>query len=129
VTKLVYTTGYSTRTPAQIKQIAETLDAIIFDIRFSPKSRVAHWSGQALAQLLGPRYKYVHALGNRNYQNRNEPVEIVAYEEGKVLIEQSELPVILLCACSPQAYLTCHRTVIGRRLQAAGFEVQELTTL
>lgn len=125
MTQIVYLTGYSTRTPSEIQHLAQQLNAIVFDIRFSPRSRVHHWSGPALQALLGERYQHIPALGNRNYRN-DQPFDIVSYVDGKAEIENNPRPVILLCACSPKDYTRCHRTFIGNQLRAEGFQVQEL---
>ncbi|GIK40407.1 MAG: hypothetical protein BroJett011_42400 [Chloroflexota bacterium] len=126
MTAIVYTTGYSRRTPGQLRQIVMALEAVVFDIRFSPRShRPAWWSKKALIELLGERYNHVGALGNKNYQSGGD-IEIVDYETGRRLIEQSERPVILLCVCPPENFRTCHRTIIAEQLRAEGFQVEEL---
>ena len=125
MTRIVYLTGYSTRTPSDIQHLGEQLNANVFDIRFSPRSRIPHWSGLALQALLQDRYRHIPALGNRNYKN-GQPFDIVSYLEGKKQIEQSDRPVILLCACAPHNHAQCHRTFIGNQLRAEGFQVQEL---
>jgi uncharacterized protein (DUF488 family) len=122
MTQTVYTAGYSGRSLAALRQLAETLDATIFDVRFSPRSRHPQFSGPRLAEVLGERYVHVPAFGNRNY--KGGPVEIVDYEAGRALVAAHPRPVILLCVCRDPA--TCHRTVIARRLAGQGFLVREL---
>lgn len=124
MTQKVFTIGYSGRKPQELKQICENLDAVIFDIRFSPRSRVAHWSGKRLGELLGDRYLHVKALGNVNY--KGGPIKIMNYKEGRARIEANKKPVILMCACSSEKYHTCHRRNIAEMLKVDGFEVKEL---
>ena len=122
MTQRVYTLGYSGRKPAEILQIAEGLDAVVFDVRFSPRSRVPHWSRKRLTELLGDRYLHIRALGNRNY--RGGPIELEDFPAGLELIQDSERPVILMCACKDPAI--CHRSTIADMLRGVGLEVAEL---
>lgn len=118
----VYGIGYSGRTPDEIKALAEALDATVFDVRFSPRSRVPHWSGKRLSALLGTRYQHVRAFGNANY--KGGPIAIVDFEAGLRLILESPKSVILMCVCKNPAI--CHRTTIGSKLSGAGFQFTEL---
>lgn len=122
MTDRIYTIGYTGRKPADIKRLAEELDATVFDVRFAPRSRVPHWNAGNLAKLLGDRYKHIWAFGNRNY--RGGPVDLVDFSAGLEEVRQSPRPVILMCACKDPA--TCHRTAIAGKLQEAGMEVTEL---
>lgn len=103
----IYTYGYSGRTPHELQTLAEQLQAVVADIRFSPRSRIPDWSGGRLQKLLGDRYRHLPALGNRNY--RGGPVEFVDLATG--VVEVGELlrqqPVILLCVCADVQ--RCHR--------------------
>ena len=103
----LYTYGYSGRTPHELQTLAEQLEAVVADIRFSPRSRIPDWSGGRLQKLLGDRYRHLPALGNRNY--RGGPVEFVDLATG--VVEVGELlrqrPVILLYVCADVQ--RCHR--------------------
>ncbi|MBN1485299.1 MAG: DUF488 domain-containing protein [Chloroflexia bacterium] len=125
MTKKVYTFGYSGKKPEQLERIASELDAVVFDVRYSPRSRNPLWNGKKLAALLGDRYRHVRALGNRNY--RGGPVEIEDLAAGIQAIRSSKRPVILMCVCSDVE--RCHRTFIGEHLRTLGFEVRELSDL
>ena len=122
-------TGYSGKQPAQILALAEELDATVFDIRFSPRSRNPHWRQANLVEMFGDRYYHSAGFGNRNY--RGGPVDLVNYEAGRDAIEaQGEAgrsAVILICVCKNA--LTCHRFTIGELLRADGFEVEEYRPL
>lgn len=123
MTKKVYTLGYSGRKPAEIKKIAEKLNAVVFDIRFSPRSRAPQWTKKRLTEVLGiTGYMHLKALGNANYKNGG-PIEFVDFEAGLQAIEASSRPVILMCGCkSPNG---CHRTTAARQLIEQGFNVKE----
>ena len=122
MTDRVFTIGYSGRKPAEIKLLAEELDATVFDVRFSPRSRVPHWSRKRLTESLGDRYRHVRALGNRNY--RSGPIELEDFPAGLALIQESDRPIILMCACKDPAI--CHRTTIAEKLRKVGMQVAEL---
>ena len=119
----VYGIGYSGRKLHEIRQLVQDLDAVVFDIRFSPRSRAPQWNGNRLSDELGSdRYLHVKEFGNKNY--RGGPIELVDYEGGKSIIEASTRPIILMCVCKDPAI--CHRTLIMGRLEMEGFEVEEL---
>lgn len=123
MTNRVYTIGYSGMHPDELKSLAETLKADLFDIRFSPRSRDPRWAGSNVRALVNGAYQHVKALGNANYKS-DGPVEIVDYESGKAAIQSNERPVILMCACKDPTH--CHRTVVGKMLEADGFRVSEI---
>jgi uncharacterized protein (DUF488 family) len=125
MTQTVYLVGYTGSKPERIQGLVQELDATLVDIRFSPRSRNPMWDQHALQAALGDRYVHCQALGNANY--RGSGIKLVNFEEGKRLIEASSRPVILLCACKDPE--ECHRTVVGAKLQAAGFQVTELNAL
>jgi len=122
MTQIVYTMGYAGKSLAEIRRLAEELDATLCDVRFSPRSRNPQFSGQRLAEALGERYVHLAAFGNRNY--KGGPVDIVDYAAGKALLAAHPRPVILLCVC--REAVRCHRTAIARQLAQEGFAVQEL---
>jgi len=119
----VYTFGYGGRSVDELLELAEQLDAVIFDVRYSPRSRAPQWNRNQLEAIFGESYCHVQAFGNANY--RGGPIQIVSYEAGKAAIEASERNVILMCVCKDVR--SCHRTVIGERLRRDGFEVHELS--
>ena len=122
MTQHVYTIGYSGRKMHEIKAIADRLEAVIFDIRFSPRSRVPMWSKSSFEREFGRRYRHVKAFGNKNY--KGGPIELVDFKAGVAEIQISGRPVILMCACKNPAI--CHRTHIAERLLAHGIHAQEI---
>ena len=112
----LYTFGYSGRLPDQLRTLAEHLDAVVVDIRFSPRSRTPVWTGGRLRKHLGERYRHLPALGNRNY--KGGPIEFVDLEAG--VVEVGELlrqqPVILLCVCVDVQ--RCHRLPAAEAIAA-----------
>ncbi|HUW09179.1 MAG TPA: DUF488 domain-containing protein [Anaerolineae bacterium] len=121
MTRRVYTIGYAGRDPYELADLAVSLDAVIFDIRYSPLSRNSRWNLNTLKAICGYRYQHIPALGNRNY--KSGPIALVDYDAGRRQILASSNPVILLCACKNPA--TCHRTLIAQRLREDGFSVEE----
>ena len=122
MTQTVYTFGYAGQHRDRFIHAVKALDATVFDIRFSPRSRNAAWAGQSLAASLGGRYRHVRELGNRNYKGSD--IQIVDLRAAYKIIEASERPVILLCVCGDVRQ--CHRAVIARALLSRGLSVQEL---
>lgn len=104
----LYTLGYTGLKPERLKAIAEQLDAVVADIRYSPRSRVPYWNAGPLARLLGDRYQNVKALGNVNYAGGG-PIKLSNPEAGAKAIKHliKHHAVILLCACKEVAH--CHR--------------------
>jgi uncharacterized protein (DUF488 family) len=123
MTTEVYTIGYGGRTPAQLLGILEELDAVLFDIRFSPASMNPQWSRKQLSQVLGPRYVHVQALGNANYRNGGE-IKLVDFDLGRKTIDASVRPVVLMCAC--RDFRTCHRSTVLGALTMLGYTTREI---
>jgi hypothetical protein len=107
----LYDIGYS-----EIKDIymfakaVNALDAVVLDIRFSPRSRDFRWNGSNVRKVLGePHYSQLHDLGNRNY--KGGPIEFVDLEHGlEVIRNLLELKnVIVMCMCPDRN--RCHRLV------------------
>ena len=108
--KTLYTLGYSRLHPADILRTAERLDALIADIRISPRSRLPVWNQKPLQAAWGERYLHIPELGNRNYKGEyGDGVVLDSPEQGanRVLSLLEQRPVILLCACFD--WHTCHR--------------------
>lgn len=122
MTQKVYGIGYSKRTQDEIKKLALTLDATVFDVRFSPRSRNPVWSGKRLAEALGDRYEHVRDFGNRNF--KGGPIDLVNFAGGLQRVLDSPKPVILMCVCGDPK--KCHRTTVGKLLAAQGIEFVEL---
>jgi uncharacterized protein (DUF488 family) len=125
MTTTVYSTGYSGRTPDDLLRVATELDAVVFDIRFSPLSRSPEWRKSSLAKVLGERYVHCKDLGNQAYKAGGHQIEIVNLEAGRAQIAAEARPVILLCVCADAA--TCHRTYVAKELAKSGFTVTEIS--
>lgn len=121
MTKQVYTMGYIGKKMPEIQEIARQLEAVIFDVRFSPYSRNPAWNAGNFRKVFGRRYKHVKAFGNAAYKEGG--TRIVDFDAGRKLVEASGRPVILLCAC--RTYEECHRSVLAARLRELGFQVEE----
>jgi uncharacterized protein (DUF488 family) len=112
----LYTFGYNGQQPEKLLALAEQLDTVVADIRFSPRSRVPHWNGGRLAKLLGGRYHHLPVLGNRHY--KGGPVEIVDLEAGLAQVADllAHQPIILLCVCAQVE--RCHRRLVAEAISA-----------
>jgi len=122
VSKIVFTLGYTGRSPEEVVQLLESKGAVLFDIRFSANSRNFRFNKGYLTSLLKERYQHVKQLGNVNY--KGGPIEIEDYQAGRAMIAASPSPVILMCVCKDPR--ECHRTAVAARLRADGFTVQEI---
>ena len=56
-TQKIYTTGYIGKHIENLPELLKSLAAVLIDVRFSPQSRLPHWSGDHLKRLLGKRYR------------------------------------------------------------------------
>ena len=119
-----YTLGYTGYTVAQIKKLAEELDAVVFDIRFRPHGRNAAFNKSRFIAALEERYEYIGELGNINYKLEMKDTRFVDFEAGISRIVASEKPVIIMCTCKD--YFNCHRSIVARRLKELGHEVEEV---
>jgi hypothetical protein len=104
----LYTFGYGDTGSETLHRLRDDLDALVVDIRFNPRSRLAHWNAGPLQRLFGDHYEHLPALGNLNYR-AGGPVEFMDLTMGihRLLELLLVKPVILLCACSD--YQVCHR--------------------
>lgn len=122
--KQAYLAGYTSRKPQQLLRLAEMLDAVVVDSRYSPVSRVPYWHGGALRELLGDRYMYNASFGNRTY--RQGIITLADPDFGlKRLDHQGITKVIILCACKDGE--TCHRKQVGEYLALYFWQVREVT--
>ena len=126
--KTAYLTGYTgkpTRNPAQLKQLAVNLGAVVVDARYSPYSRVLHWDGSALMGALGAdRYMWVRQFGNRTY--KQGIITLDNPSRGLDLLNNHTADkFIILCACADGE--SCHRKQVGEYLAAHGWTVREVT--
>lgn len=116
----IYTVGYSAGwTPATLRAELLRLGAVLWDIRYTPRSRLPGWDRMELRSFLGGAfYRHEPALGNRNY--REGPIELAAparaVPAARTLL--ARCPIVLLCACRDAH--SCHRS------DAAAFLAQEL---
>jgi uncharacterized protein (DUF488 family) len=106
----LYTLGYTGIEPQEILDAAKRVDAIIADIRISPRSRHPQWNGHALRGAWGSHYLHLPVLGNKNYKGEYGIGVMLKNPElgaDTVLALLVNRPVILLCACPN--WETCHR--------------------
>lgn len=106
--------GYAERRASDLLAAALRLDAALWDIRFSPRSRRPEWSRSQLQRLLGDRYQHVPSLGNRLY--KTEAIELADPEAALPMLDAEPRPIILLCQCRVSA--TCHRMTAAKFIAA-----------
>ncbi len=115
----LYTMGYRAGwTPKALLMTVRESNAVLCDIRYMPHSRWhSEWNQGVLAKQFGDHYRYVKALGNRNYKLSDAAIAIVELDEGirqiKVLLGQFS-NVIALCGC-PQ-FEQCHRALVAHEV-------------
>jgi uncharacterized protein (DUF488 family) len=123
-TLLLY--GYSGRRPEDLLDAVTQLGAVLWDIRYSPKSRNPAWSGKHLAALFGDRYHHVPSFGNESYRTSN--IRLHNPVKGLALFDQESRPIVLMCVCpitarchraTAAAYITQRRTVTVDELDDA----------
>jgi uncharacterized protein (DUF488 family) len=122
----VFTFGYQGKRASDLLARLVELDAVVCDVRLSPRSRWApEWNRNQLAAQMGDRYVHVPALGNRNYRG-DGPVEIQDLSIGlrTVLDLAATRSVVLMCVCSKLS--GCHRETIAQALQERSVETEEL---
>lgn len=88
-------------------------NAALVDIRYSPRSRwQPAFNQKRLIERYGDQYIHCKALGNINYNNREQGIKLADPEKGVVRVVellQAGHAVMLLCACKD--YEQCHRKV------------------
>lgn len=124
ITQKIYTTGYTGKKVEDLPAMLDLYEAVLVDVRFSPTSRVVHWSGDYLASLLKKRYKHVSALGNREF--RTGRIAIQNLQLGMNVVKAMKENAVLMCGC--EKLHDCHRFPIYNEFLKEGFEVAELET-
>ena len=117
---VIYTVGYM-RVPLEgIRDLAESKDAVVIDVRLVAQSRKPQFNrGRLLAYFGEGRYKWVRDFGNVNYKNGGD-IMLQDFEAGLETVRpifDADQPVILLCACANLA--VCHRKIVAERLSIA----------
>lgn len=104
----IYTMGYAGWAPAALRDEVLRLAAMLVDVRIAPTSKSPQWRKEALAELLGPIYTHLPALGNRNAFTSG-PAELADPERalGPIAALLARGPVVLLCGCADPE--RCHR--------------------
>lgn len=108
----LFTFGYSARDFAEFRSQIARLDALVVDIRLSPRSRWREWTREHLEGALTTAYAHMGEFGNANYRSSG-PVSLIAPERGIARVEALTLgrPLVLLCACTRRN--GCHRSDVA----------------
>ena len=114
----LFTFGYASRSMDEIISLLEEKQAILADIRSSPRSRKPGFNRYALAGSLRDKYRHLPALGNVNYRNPDLPIflrdEDLGLEGLARLLEKSN--VVIMCGCKNLE--KCHRLVVAEKMEA-----------
>jgi len=108
---LLYTFGYGMLGASVIIEQLVELGVAIYDIRFSPRSRVHKWRKPYLREWLGDSYRHLPALGNVNYNQPGQNIELADPATGVPLVAQplrEGKHIALMCVC--KEHDECHRS-------------------
>ena len=125
----IYTFGYGGKSLKALAERVRELNAIVLDVRFSPRSYVPQWRAQTLCRELEGFYAHVQEWGNAHYQLPELGIKIVDWDAGLAqlhIVEDSGLydAAVLMCGCTE--YRRCHRRGLADALTLLGYEVEEL---
>ena len=115
----VYLLGYAAPGAAeQLERWMADASVVLVDIRLAARSRwMREWNKGQLVKRWGDRYVHEPRLGNLNYRDRSQPIEIRDLSGGLAtvtdLLDQGR-SVVLLCACADAS--RCHRRVVAETL-------------
>jgi hypothetical protein len=109
----LYSAGYTGLSHQVIAATLDYYEAVLVDVRFSTRSKVATWRGETLGKVFRGRYFWVQALGNVNYQTPQEGIRINNPADGfhTLNILSHAFPIVLLCVC-PKVR-ECHRWTLA----------------
>lgn len=104
----------------------EKLDAVLIDVRLSPRSRNPMWTKKSLVNKLGDRYIHAPDLGNLNYKGGGIDIKDIDQGIMQILHNLSKNHVILMCVCSHRS--KCHRAnIVGKIEKRHGVDSIALT--
>lgn len=123
--KPIFTAGYGGHPARSLILAAREMDALVLDIRHTPRSKAPGYDQKELKSTLDSRYFHVPDLGNLNYANGGA-IKLANAKRGIpwVLRLAALHSVILLCGCGQ--FESCHRAVVSQRLAGLGIKTQEL---
>ncbi|RYG55657.1 DUF488 family protein, partial [bacterium] len=124
--KSIFTAGYGGHPARALTLAARELDALVLDIRHTPRSRNPGYDQKDLRASLDSRYFHVPDLGNVNHANGGE-IKLANAKRGInwAVRLASARPVILLCGCGD--FHTCHRATVSQLMERWHIKTHELT--
>jgi uncharacterized protein (DUF488 family) len=121
-----FTFGYVNHTSNEVCQAVRAQDALLVDIRFSPRSRRPEWTGASLAGRLRDagklqsHYRHLRAFGNRNIDAQGVEIDLQDADAGYRQVQDWLLDgwerLIFMCVCAELG--KCHRREVAALLQA-----------
>jgi len=116
---LVYTFGYQGRDPRELLTLCKRKDAVVVDVRYSPRSRNPRWNRRMLEKVLGERYVWIREFGNKNYATGGR-IKLVDFAAGVEKLNGLQYNCCILL-CQEADPDKCHRKVVARMLNRQGF--------
>lgn len=124
----ILTTGYAGRTASEMNGLAIINEGVVVDVRLKAFSYNPEFSKRHLKEALQDRYVHAPALGNLNYRQPENGVQIADMEAGirqiRALEAAGHKTAILMCAC--KSGKRCHRAQIAAQLRELGYQVDEI---
>ena len=123
----LFTVGYASWSIEEIEALLHKRQAILIDIRSSPRSNKPGFDGRTLADRFGDRYRHMPALGIVNHRNPDLPVILRDEELGLKGLTRflEETNVIIICGCRDLE--KCHRFTVAEKFkQALGIAARHL---
>lgn len=123
----LFTFGYQSSKPEYLLRYVRGIQAVLVDIRYSPRSKMPEWGQQSLVQLVGEAfYQPLRDLGNLNFASTGA-INLANPDRGTALLAEllEQRPAIILCAC--WSWEACHRkTVADLMARQYGARVEHL---
>lgn len=103
------TLGYAQWSIDEVTACRAKHDAVLIDIRYTPKTTKPGFSKSDLCDRFGSHYRHVPGFGNVNYEEG--PIELAAPNQGIAEVQNFSRALLLMCGCRSPAH--CHRTTVA----------------
>lgn len=110
---MLYTLGYAGIKPPFVLKACTKLDAQLWDVRSSPRSRVPGFNKGSLVTLLGPRYSWHPELGGRERD----------WTEGLVRLRRALETKNIILMCMEKDPERCHRKSLAQHSGAQWWHI------
>ena len=122
----IYEFGYHGRSEeAFVEQVRADSRRVVVDVRYGFIGGARPFSQRRLQAALPGQYRHVRALGNVNYLEREEPIELADPARGVEvilsLVNEGRTPV-LICTC--RDLRRCHRRIALAEIERARADIR-----